>query len=249
MTIERASEAYLRYQKAAENSADKTSLLGRTRNTYGRLLGGDVEIRDQMDNPTLLFLSLRVSPIHREGGHRRWIPPVTLDSRLADSWENVRAVLNYQLQDYPREYVWITAATDSAATPHRHVLSYVEDPDDEITIEVQRSAVQSFVDNTQGAEHAFHPVQPGESDAGIVFHDPPLADQSIGSHPIEHHEIPFGIPSVPICYMANQLPHWAIKNVYDPTSDVHNDSPEVDGGAVAWASPNNWVSSSQGFPM
>ena len=249
MTVERASEAYLIYQRAAENKPDMTSLLEHTKNRYARLLGGDVEVRDRMDDPTLLFLSLRVSPIHRENGQRRWVHPVTLDTRLSDAWENVRAVLNYQLRDYTTEYFWITAATDSAATPHRHVLMYVEDLDDTVGIDVARSAVDSFVDSTQGAEHAFHPVEPEESDAGIVFHDPPLADQAMDNHPISHHEIPFGVPSVPIFYMANQMPHWSLKNVYDPTSDVHTNSTAVDGGATAWASPNKWIGSSNGFPM
>jgi len=201
-----------------------------------------------MDNPTLIFLYLRVSPIDRQNGQRRWIPPVTLDNRLADSWENVRSVLNYQLRDYDREYVWITAATDSAATPHRHVLIYVEDSHNQIGIEIPRAAIDSFVANTIGAEASFHPVELGQRDAGIIFYDPPKADEALKNRNFEEYGGPFWIPTVPLYYMANQLPHW-FKNVYDPAHPIDTDSVQVDGGAVAWASQNNWVSCSQGFPM
>lgn len=245
MTVRRASEAYLRYQRNAEKGGEWPSLLERTRNRYGRLIDADTKVRDDMTDPTLLFLSLRLSPIRRENGRRRWIPPVALDSRLTDSWDNVYDNLRNQLREYQYEYVFVTAATRSAGTPHRHVLVYVEDPDDDIDIEVARSAVDSFVRNTKGAEHADHPVNEGQSDAGNIYHDIPIAEEGM-----RHREgNPFGAPSVPLYYMALQLPHWVIKQVYDRTSDINADSPKVDGAAAAWSSPNNWVGSSRGFPM
>jgi len=249
MTVRRAAEAYTVYQKASLNAPDRISDLERTQIRYGNIIGGDIELRDRMDNPTLIFLSLRVSPIHRQNGERRWIQPVTLDSRIADSWENLRSTLSYHLKDYWYEYVWITATTSSAATPHRHVLVYVDDPDDEIGIEVPRSAVNSFVSNTQGAEHGFHTVEAGVSDAGIVFHKVPKAEQALDSHPIDDDPTAFAMPSVPIYYMSNQQPHWCLTNIFDLTSDIDTDSPAVEGAAIAWSSPNNWFDSSNGFPM
>ena len=249
MTVERAAEAYAVYQKASLNAPDRTSELERTRNRHGRLLGGDIELRYRMDNPTLIFLSLRVSPILIQNGRRQWIHPVTLDSRIADSWENTRSTLSYHLKDYWYEYVWITATTSSAATPHRHILVYVDDPDDDIGIEVPRAAVSSFWENTQGAEHGFHTVEPDTSDAGIIFHEVPRAEESFKSHPVKYDPTAWAKPSVPIYYMANQQPHWELKNLYDGTTDVSVNSTPIEGAAIAWCSPNKWFDSSNGFPM
>lgn len=249
MTVRRAAEAYIRYQKAADNDPAKTSLLEVTRNHYGNLLGAERELFDRMNDPTLIFLSLRVSPIARQNGKRRWIHPVTLDQRLADSWENVRGVLNYRLKEYDTEYVWLTATTDSAGTPHRHVLIYADDPDDGVSINVPRAAVDSFVNNTQGAEASDHPVEAGNSDAGMLFHDPPKAEEALINRNYQEHGGPFWVPTVPLYYIANQLPHWCLKNVYDPTHPMNADSVQVDGGAIAFASTNNWLGSSRGFPM
>ena len=249
MTVERASEAYAVYQKASLNAPDRISELERTQSRHGRILGGDIELRDRMENPTLILLSLRVSPIHRENGRRQWIHPVTLDSRIADSWENVRSTLSYHLKDHWYEYVWITATTSSAATPHRHVLIYVDDPDDSVGIEVPRAAVSSFVNNTQGAEHGFHQVEPNQSDAGIIFHEVPTAEKAYKSHPVDYDPTAWAKPSVPIYYMANQQPNWALKNLYDGTTNVSVDSTPIEGAAIAWCSPNKWFDSSNGFPM
>ncbi|MDB2240013.1 hypothetical protein [Halorubrum ezzemoulense] len=251
VTVEKAREIYLAYQHASWQSTERTSELERTQSRTGRMLGAERHILSEMDDPTLLFLSLRLSPIEENDGRRRWIPPATLADRLGDAWQNVRSVLNYQLREYDSEYATITAMTTSAATPHRHAAVYVDDPDDEVGIEVAESAVESHVNNCKGAHPEYHPVNPGERDAGEVFHDIPKAedvsDDTLTDVFHARGTQPFTLPSVPLYYMANQQPHWALKNVYDGASDVHNDSIEVDGAAIAWALPWRQYSSSKNF--
>jgi len=249
MTVKRASKAYVVYQKASLNAPDRTSELERTKNIHGRLIGGDIVVRDRMQNPTLIFLSLRVSPIQRNNGNRRWTHPLTLDSRIAEGWENAYATLRYQLEGFEYEFAWVTATTSSAQTPHRHTVIYVDDPDDDVTIDMARSVVHSFVNNTQGAEHSFHPVEADQSDAGMIFHEIPTAEKGMQSHPPDANDVWFAAPSVPMYYVANQMEHWKLKNIFRFDSDIDADSYAVGGAAIAWASQNNWVGSSNGFPM
>ena len=141
--------------------------------------------------------------------------------------------------------------TTSAATPHRHAVIYVDDPDDVIGIGVAESAVQSHVNNCEGAFPEDHPVEPGQSDAGMVFHEIPKADEVPEETLLDvfhaRGEQSFSLPSVPLYYMSIQQPHWALKNVYDRTSDIHANSIHVEGAAIAWALSWKEYSSSEGF--
>jgi hypothetical protein len=253
MTVRRATEAYLTYQRASEKRADRTSKLEDTRNQHGKLLGSERDVLDEMNDPTLLFLSLRLSPIEQQNGQRRWIEPIRLDNRLNDSWENVRSVLRYRLREFESQYVAVVAGTTSAATPHRHVLVYVEDPDDEITIDVAEAAVKSHCNKCEGAKAEDHPVEPGESDAAMVFHDPPKVDDVPDETLLDVFKTrgrePFPQNTVPMQYVADQRPHWSLANVYDSESDIHADSPLVDAGAIAWAATHDWISTSRGMSL
>jgi len=253
MTVERASEAYLRYQRAVYNRAEWTSLGERTRNRHGVLMGAERDLLNQYgDDVTVVFLSLRLSPVEVLNGERRWVPPVQLDQRLHDSWQNVYGTLSYQLRDFDFEYVAVTTTTTTAATPHTHVQILVEDPEDEVSVEMARSMVDSHVSNTKGAYPEDHPVKDSQQDAAIVFHDPPRVDFN------EDRDLRilkardgegFPMNTVTMQYMADQRPHWVLDNVYDGASDVDHDSVLVDGGAVAWASPHRWLKWSDGIDL
>jgi hypothetical protein len=251
VTVGKARDIYLAYQKAAWDDPERTSRLEHTQNRNGRMLGAERNILSEMEDPTLIFLSLRLSPVEERHGARRWIPPSILGDRLGAAWQNVRGVLRYQLREYDSEYAAITAMTTSAATPHRHAAIYVDDPDDEIDISVAESAVRSHLNNCEGAEPEDHPVEPDQSDAGMVFYDVPKAEQVPEETLIDvfhaRGEQSFSLPSVPLYYVSIQQPHWALKNVYDGTSDIHADSIHVDGAAIAWALSWREYSHSEGF--
>jgi hypothetical protein len=250
MTLKQAREAYLVYQVASHNADDRTSTLERTRIKHGKLLGAGRDIYQRFEDVTQIFLSLRLSPISSSG---YWLEPVKLDNRLHGSWANVRDVLSYHLQSYDSEYVTITATTTSAATPHRHVLVYVDDPDDEVPVDVAKAAVDSHVRNTTGAFADDHPVKPGERDAGMVLHDPPKANEVPNDtwlHVAEHwgHE-PFPVTTATMQYVANQRPHWSLASFCDDDKTGDPQSIELEGGAIAWAASHNWLTSSKGFEM
>jgi len=244
MTIKRASESYIVRQKDAVNRSDITSRLRTTKDRYRRLLRADIQLRDEMTDPTLVLLSLRLSPIDQSNGQQRWVEPVTLDNRLSSGWTNCKWTLDNRLASY--EYVWITTPTRHVGTPHRHVVIYTQS---EVSIGDIRSAVHSYVNNTHGAEFGDHPVEVGQSDAGIIDRDPTLAVQSTTDHPTDDGPFTLADPSAMIVYVAQQLPHWVIKNVYNSDSDIHNNSALVDGAAVSVASNNDWFGCSSNFPV
>lgn len=248
VTVERAGEIYVRYQKSADNDGNRYSLLQKCRKQQYKYMRAESRLRRRMHDPTLIFLSLRVSPIRIECGKREWVNPVVLDNRISDAWGNVKSVLDYQLKDFWWEYCWVTAGTDSAATPHRHVLIYVKDSNNEVTVDMVRAAVESFKRNAKGAERASHAVTAGESDAGMLFHDPPLAEQSMANRDYEVHGALSRITTVHLYYALNQRPHWALKNVYDGDEQTDSGSVDVQAAAIAWASNNHWIGSSDGFP-
>lgn len=251
VTVNKAREIYLTYQRSIWKKKPWRSQLERTQDRTGRLYGAERSVLSRMESPTLLFLSLRLSPIEINGDSRKWIHPSILADRLGDAWENVKNVLYHQLKGYDSEYVSIIATTDSAATPHRHVVIYVDDPNDEVGIDVAQSAIDSHVSNCKGAYSENHPVKRGDRDAGEVFHDIPKADE-VSNETIIYVSETRGtdtvkLPSVSLSYSLNQQPHWALKNVYDSESDVHKDSVAVDGAAIAWALPWKTYSSSENF--
>lgn len=251
VTMERARKAYLRYQRVATNGGEYPSPLQETRTQHGRLLDAERQVLDRMTGPTLLLLSLRLSPVESDNGDRYWVHPTRLDERLHDAWEPVKRKLRRRLDGFNSEYVAVTAPTTSAATPHKHVLVYAEDPENEVGIEVAQSAVESHVNNCKGAYEEDHPVEEGQSDAGIVLHDPPIAEEVSDDTILDilryhDHEIS-QMNTVQMHYVANQRPHWALENVYDGTSDINEYDALVDGGPIAWASGYDWLSSSRGF--
>jgi hypothetical protein len=48
-------------------------------------------------------------------------------------------------------------------------------------------------------------------------------------------------------YLASQLPHLVLGDVYDGTGDVAQ--ARIDGGAIAWAATHKWVRSSSGVDL
>ncbi len=160
--------------------------------------------------------------------------------------------MKYQLQGYDYEYIAITASTDSAATPHTHLLIWADDPDNEVSIGVAHSIVQSHVNNTKGAYEKDHPVQKGQKDAGVVFHDPPrvLIDDETALEVFKTRgREGFPLVSPMLKYMAHQRPHWVLRNVFDGESDVHADSVDVEGAAVEWACNHHWIKSSDAIEL
>lgn len=185
--------------------------------------------------------------------HRRWVPPLQLDERLRDPWRTVKDRLYYQLNAFDWEYCWGVSPTEGAATPHMHVYLWVRDPDDEVTVDHVRPAVEAFAENAVGADPSKHPVEAGESDAAVVRHNPPGCDevdddQLLYVHRQRDHK-PFQLNTRGFAYLMNQRPAWVLKRIIEDGSNRDEERLALEGAAIAWASPKDWTGSSDAISL
>jgi hypothetical protein len=253
MTLEKARKVYLSYKRAEMNREGHTSDLEYVRGLYGNIMDAERQLMDEMENPSTIFLSLRQSPIREDAGRREWISPLRLCERLHSPWKRVYDALRDGTSEFQRwEYITVTSYTRSAATPHMHILWYVEDPDDELSLEVGKTAVRRYVEANPLASEKFHPVNEGESDAAVIEHDVSRGcdrvDQSNYADVLENRDgEPFKPNSEALIYMMSQLSSWVL-TLFDGSSDIHRTSPLVDGAVIDWASTYDTWTSSMGFP-
>jgi hypothetical protein len=190
------------------------------------------ELIGEMQNPSVIFLSLRQSPTRTVDGEREreWIRPIRLCTELNESWSAIAQMLRRKLSGYDRyEYVRTTGYTDNYATPHFHVLIYVEDLDNQLQPDVGESVVDCFVRGNEFARRENHPVNSDERDASILKHEVPLVDTN----------------SIFLKYSLGQNPHWILSKI-DNESSV--DPTKIDAGTISWCQPYRDYSSSRGFP-
>lgn len=210
-----------------------TSRLARLRRRYGRVMTAERELIDEIDNPSVMFLSLSQSPI-RDG---EWIRPVPLRRALNDPWDNMKRMLRRKLSEFPRyEYVRATRYSDTAATPHNHLLVFVEDTADELHSDVAESIVNCYVRGNEFASPEKH------EDASILEHDIPKANNNRSESDSHSHS-----NSTFLTYMMNQHPDWCLTKIWDPSSAVDTDSTQVDAATIAWSSHLDGFSASNGF--
>lgn len=136
-------------------------------------------------------------------------------------------------------------ATRSAATPHLHVHLWVRDPDDALTVEHLRPAVESFCRNTPDAHIEDHPVGTDESDAAVIDHDAARYDE-VGDETLldlfhDRGDEGFPMNTVTFVYILNQRPEWTIKRIYDDGSTFEEEREALEGAATAWASSRRWL--------
>jgi hypothetical protein len=255
MVVDRARKVYLNYQGAAYNDYSRNSMYARAKGQYAAIMSVDRYLREEYESLTTAMLTRRLSPI--EDG--QWLTPWTLDQRLHDSGlrESVTNALRYQFEPFDWEYIGVTAATDSAATPHEHIYCWIDDPDDEVTVGHLESALQKHLDKCKGAYEDDHEYRrDGSYGAITIRHEPTTVDgppdsfRKIREYRKEHGGIPEGEPltanTIGAQYIASQLPHLVLGNVYDGTRDVSDI--RIEGAAVAWGTPSKWFRTSGGIP-
>jgi len=272
VTVERAAEIYYRYQLAAYHREDWTSRLERVSDDYGRYMAGERRLLDDIDSPSTALLSLRLSPLEGGSGSVRdnyeikptnstrqqtttetgWIEPTRLDDRINDSWATVRRQLSRHLSEFGEwQYVTVTATTTSAATPHQHILLYVSDPDDALTVDHLRPAIESYVSNTTGATSKDHGVTAGESDAAVVQHDPDRVGYNASQ--VRHIQSEMDVETFKantegMAYLLTQRPAWTLRRLIDGQTTREEEQIALEGAAIERVSANDWIGSSRGFP-
>jgi hypothetical protein len=230
MRLSDARDVYCKVSQHEKNSAGMTSRLARLRRRYARTMVAERELLDQLDNPSILFLSFKQSPTRTVDGDREWIRPVRLCTELNESWSAIRQMLRRKLSGYDRyEYVRTTGYTDNSATPHYHVLVYVDDPGDQLQLETGQSLVDCHVRGNEFACRENHTVNSDERDASILKHEVPLVDTN----------------STFLQYQMNQNPHWILSKIGNGSSV---DSTKIDAGTISYCQPNRDYSSSREFP-
>jgi hypothetical protein len=255
MPIARANEAYVRYQSASHQSPERTGAYERHVGKYANILEADRGLQRAYSGLSTAMLTRRQSPLDEHG---EWITPVSLHSRLADTFASIRDTLNYHVgrkHGFEWEYLAVTAMTDSSATPHQHLVLWVEDPANELHGDMLQPAVDNHVASVATAEHEHH------GDGAITIqHSPDRVDHVPAAYSAIREQTPtvedgeYG-PSVPkntavAQYVASQLPHLYLGHVLGEThGEQENLNTHLDGGAIAWASPYRTVCSSSGVAL
>jgi hypothetical protein len=255
MTVAGAAKTYLKVQRTVWQRDDLTSTYDRAIGTYAGILDTDRQLRDAYNGLTTALVTRRLSPLDDSG---EWLEPLAIERQLHDeaARRSFTRAIRYQLRDYDYQYVGVTAATTTAATPHEHVLIWIDDPDDVVGVEHFRPAIEKHVEKVHNAYDEDHPIQAdGRGGAVTIYHDPPLVDHvpdaideafdRVRKHSDAVDDDATAIPAntAGAQYVASQLPHLVVGDVYDGTRDV--DDVRIDGGAIAWASTHNWIRSSQ----
>lgn len=256
MTIARAKEAYVRYQSASHQSPERTGAYERHVGKYANILEADRRLQREYEGLTTAMVTRRQSPLDEHG---EWIKPVSLHSRLSDTFASIRKSLSYHLDrkhgfdDW--EYLAVTAMTDTAATPHQHILLWVEDPADDLHREMLEPAVNKHVNSVATASTEHH------GDGAITIqHSPDRVDHVPDTYSAIREQTAttgsgeYG-PSVPANttvaqYVASQLPHLYLGHVLGEShGEQEHLETHLDGGTVAWASPYRTVCSSSGVAL
>jgi hypothetical protein len=206
-------------------------------------MSSERELIDEIDNSSVTFLSLSQSPTRTVDGKREWIRPVPLRRALNDPWDNMKRMLRRKLSEFPRyEYVRATRYSDTAATPHNHLLVFVEDTADELSSDVAESIVNCYVRGNEFASPENHTVNSEERDTSIIEHDIPKANNNRSESDSHSHS-----NSTLLKYIMNQHPDWCLTKIWDPSSAVDTDSTQVDAATIAWSSHLDGFSASNGF--
>lgn len=148
------------------------------------------------------------------------------------------------------EYVRVFGATDSAATPHAHLIHYVRDSQDELDCGFFEDAVDAFVAEVDTARPEDHTVVPGESDAAVVDTDPTLvdlSDEQARNIFDERDGESYRPNTAALAYLHHQRPHWVMKRLLEDGADREDERTALEGAAIARMTTKDWVSSSAAF--
>ena len=248
VTVAEAGETYLKVQRANWNDDTLTSKHERHKHEmYPRILEADRHFQREYDSLTTAMLTRRLSPLDETGS---WLTPWDCNGMLHDGGiqRSVREALDYGLDEFIFEWIAVTAPTTSAGTPHEHIYLWIDDADDEVTVDHLSPALDKHLKHCENAYQEHHRYRPdGTEGAVTVRHDPPVVTE----YPESLSEIlerSFPYPNTRGAqYLASQLAHLPIADYYP---DDRETPPQAlfEGAALAWVSPRNWFRASQGVP-
>lgn len=249
-TVAEAGETYLKIQRSNWDTEGRTSKYEcHLRGLYRQILEADRHFQMRYDDLTTVILTRRLSPLDGAGD---WLTPWECNEMLhgGSVHRSVRRALNYHLGDFEFEWVAVTAPTTSAGTPHEHIYLWVDDPENSVTTDHIKPALEKHLKYCINAHEKHHQYRAdGTGGAITVQHDPDLRKQS--HRKVAKQVMRGNTPPYPNTqgaqYLASQLVHLHVGDYYDSHQD---DPPQAlfEGAALAWASPYNWFRSSEGVP-
>lgn len=255
VTVERACEINRVYQHAEWTTEGRTSGYERHREEYyPRILHADRQFRSEWEGLTTVMLTRRRRATDGEGN---FLQPYMLDLclQLNNVRGKIRKALDYHLQEFAFEWVRDTAPTESAATPHEHWYIWIQDPQDEVTVEQIKPALDKHLKYVPGADEETHEVDSeGREGAITVRHQPPLVDEEPDKAEAIRAacEETYGaderiLNTQGAQYLATQLAHLELGKAFGEMADESLDT-LIEGSAIASATPSQWFGASKGVP-
>jgi len=250
VTVAEAGETYLKMQRSNWKDDALTSKYERHRyRTYPRILEADRHFQAAYDGVTTVMLTRRLSPLDERGD---WLTPWECNEMLHGGkvHRSMREAWHYQLDSHNYEWIAVTAPTRSAGTPHEHIYMWIDDPENQVTVDQLKRPLDKHLKYCANAYREHHRYRADGTGGAIrVQHSPSLIEKS-------HDRVAARVASGDTLprpntagaqYIASQLAHLPVGDFY---AGDQPDPPKAlfEGAALAWASPRNWFRDSRGVP-
>lgn len=255
VTMAEAGKVYLKVQRSNWQDNTLTSKYECHKNgTYPQILGADRHFQATYSDVTTVMLTRRLSPLDDSDS---WLTPWECNEMLHGGkiHRSIRRALNYQLDGFEFEWIAVTAPTRSAGTPHEHIYLWIDDPNDDVTLDHIQPALDKHLKYCPNAYKKHHQYRVDGTDGAIrLQHSPDRVDSDIDT-------VRRVVESDPRCenlgqvyqntagaqYLASQLTHLPVGDYYD---NQRENPPQAlfEGAALAWTSPYNWFRASGGVP-
>lgn len=228
VSVDDARQAYLKIQRHWSNNDPSKMKVRDSERHYWRIMETDRRLQSDYDGLTTVLLTRRLSPVTDDG---KWELPWDCDQMLHGNsvHRSIRESFYHHLGDFDFEWVAVTSPTKSVGTPHEHIYIWIDDPDNEITTDHIKPALDKHLKRCANAYEKHHRVTAEGTKGPITHHhNPETKDdgQTVGAG-----------------YVARQLAHLPFADVLD---ECYPPDAKLEGAALAWASPFDWFRSSSG---
>lgn len=253
LTVDEARETYVKVERDTWSADGRTSKhMRHLKNLYPRILEADRRFQDQYEGITTAKLTRGISPWDDAG---ELLTPWELDMMLngGSIRSQVRTSLNYYLGEkggFDFEWVAVTSVTRTTGTPREYIYLWIEDPQNQVSTDHLAPALAKHLENCENAYEEDHVYdEDGNAGAITIEHSPPL----VSDPPEKFFDIRevSEAPSHPNTrgaqFVATRLAHLPVGD-YRNSQRKNPPDTVLEGGVLAWASPNRWFRASGGVP-
>ena len=250
VTLEGAATLVGKFTTSKHGDDSEKGKIDSEKRAYATLMERDRHVRRRFghSNVTTVLLSLRPSPRTSEDS---WRTPTELAREVANVTQRTFAKLRRDLDgQYPFEVSYVIAGTQVFATPHSHIVLYLDDPDNAARPSDFSPAVQYGVSRLSTASPDAHSIDDeGDEGAVRIEHDAAIKDversgmdvSAVHAHAFEgddegdsdegHVPTPFAAT----LYAATQLPYMSVLEALKNGYGGRRRRAAMEFGATAWA--------------